>query len=279
MELKTLPKVPLSMGAISDRELDRLSRTSTVRLPTPPVKGCDTCKGKKTFQSWDKEGKDVVQYRCDCEGQYLLSLELLRRGIDHEYQRLDWYDVVAVPGGALDTVSDYISNAERYVDRGLGLTLYGDPGTGKSLVLHLLAKALVCKGVDVYAIQHNHMLELYKDGWRDPDEKAHFKKCAFRSKVLVWDDFDVPRPGHDHDMVDQVLRTRAANGLVTLISTNLSMEAMEPGNPNLALDRRVRSLLTKINDPVEFRGEDFRPQQRERVRKEALMDIRRPVVA
>lgn len=277
-----LESIPGNMGMLTDAEYERLLETSTVRLPNPPSR-CGTCRGKGTFRSWDRQGEEIVTYDCPCEDQYLSSLEMISRGIDVDYQRLDWYDLTDISTEALESALEYVENHEAFIHQGIGLSIHGNPGTGKSLLAYLVSKRLIRHGHDLYFAQHNHMLDTYKSGWKSKEIEEWFKARYYRSKILVIDDFGTERNtqqqrGVDETLLDQVLRTRASNNLVTILTTNLPVAMLDPQQANSRYDVRVRSLLSGKNLTIEVKGEDFRPKRIKKQMDEAKQGIVRPVV-
>ncbi len=279
--MHTLKPVPDFIGMLTDSEYNRLATMSTVRLPSPPRR-CDTCRGTKTFKSWDSEGKELVEYRCDCKSQYRAALEMISRGIDGDYQRLDWYDLTDIDTEAMVGVEEYLTYHEAYISQGIGLSIHGNPGTGKSLLAYLVSKRLIEKGYDLYFAQHNHMLDTYKAGWKTKEIEDFFRERYYRSKILIIDDFGTEQyaqgRGTNETLLDQVLRTRAANNLPTILTTNLPAESLDPQAANSRYDVRIRSLLSGKNVTIKVRGKDFRPKRVRKQMEEARQGIRRPVV-
>lgn len=281
-ELADLPKAPVWAGSLTTQDYDRLMRKSTVKIPKPYREECWTCGLEGQFKSWDLEGRSVIDYRCNCRDQYVLSMELLSRGIDHEYQRLDWYDLGDRHSDHMEnSLFDYADNAHGYVGNGLGLTLHGKPGTGKSLMLYLLAKNLIGQGIDVYFTQHLHLIDLYKSGWTDKEDREYFKSRCFRSQVLFIDDFGTERDTTmrmtEDTLIDQIFRTRSSNDLATFVSTNLDPVLLEPEAKSSKYDSRVRSLLSGKNETIVVEGEDYRPTRLRNRREEIKLGISRPV--
>lgn len=280
--MNSLPAIPNWVGCLTTEEYRRLERKSTVQIPRPPKEACKTCNKTGTFKSWDEDGLEVVEFSCNCIDQYRLSMELLSRGIDHEYQRLDWYDLGDQHEEYLnDYIVDYIEHADGYSNNGLGITMHGTPGTGKSLMMYLLAKNLIGQGHDVFFTQHLHMIDLYKAGWSDREDREYFKSRCLRSQHLFIDDFGTEREttmrATEDTLLDQVLRTRAANDLPTHITTNLSQDLLNPDMKGGKYDSRIRSLLSGKNESMLVVGEDYRPTRQRKRREEIKLGISRPV--
>lgn len=274
--------IPPMMGMISDYAMNRMTDSGMVRLPNPPRK-CDTCRAKGSFKSWNEQGTEVIEYECNCDNQYRAAIELISRGIDGDYQRLNWYDLTDFDSEALQEISEYMTHHEAYIHQGIGLNIHGNPGTGKSLIAYLLTKRLILLGYDAYFSQHNAMLDNYKSGWKSKEAEDAFKEQYYKPKVLVIDDFGAEADGpagrnRDETLLDQVLRRRASNNLVTILTTNLSPHTLDPKSAASRYDVRVRSLLAGKNIKIEVKGEDFRPRRLKKQMEEARLGISRPVV-
>lgn len=263
---------PPHIRLISDEDRDRL----LIRHPDLPrsIEGCITCRGEKKFR-WYAED-EIVDYECDCFGQYALCLWLLHAGVDMHYQRLSQRDVVGVPQAALDRVSAYQADAEVYAQMGMGLVLRGIRGGGKTMLATLLLKQLLADGMDGYFTTFERLLNLHTKGWRDDDAAVWFERRVCSAGVLVVDDMGRENEGRSavsESAWDHVLRTRVAAQRPTIVTTNKTMEEMtQIYSPNSI------SLLSGCAEVIDFLGEDFRAQHLERTRFEIKSGLRRPVV-
>lgn len=233
------------MKFLSDAELTRLKADyPEVRDPR-----CPTCADTGSYR-W--RGED---HACDCIEQKRLLVQYLNAGIGLKYQRLDWEDLVfAVP----EQVTDYLTNLESYVRHGLGLHLWGSPGTGKTLLANLVLKELVKREYDCYFSSFSAMVEAFAATWGDKDERKVFTGHYMTSRVLVLDDLGkefrtakrLPQTTFDY-----VLRTRAENNRPTIFTTNNN-----PMEVQLSYGKGVLSLLVEHSIEVPMVAADYRPE-------------------
>lgn len=270
----SLPPLPLAIRSLTDHEAQRL-REAHPSLPRT-TDDCPTCQGATTFAWWNRERTHVVEYDCPCVDQWRLHRYLLHCGVGVALQRLSWADAVHVEPAAVEVVNDYLEHRERYVRSGVGLVLTGSVGSGKSLIAALLLKGLIGKGHEGYFTTFVEMLDAEKGGWRDDEQRRWFDGRVRHAGVLVIDDVGRESQGRMERVestFDHVLRTRVANALPTILTTNLSMEHLKQ-----AYRSNVMSLLSEVSITHTFTGEDYRPQARERFLQEVREGLTRPLV-
>jgi DNA replication protein DnaC len=249
-----------------------------------PQKSCITClfhkrpESGRTFRWWNESRTEVVDWECDCTSQWLLHRYLLHHGIGKSYQRLGWLDAQDVPQDTLDATIQYLDNAALYVERGLNMIFHSpDAGTGKTLMLMLMAKGLLARGEDVYVAQMNSIVQMHTTGWRSPEDQQHFERRIMNCAVLGIDDLGKETGQNRVDFIDRlldrVIRHRTAHALPTITTTNLTPEQVESG-----YNRYVMSLLTETCTFVETSGLDWRPKARKRHTEEIEQGLIRPLM-
>lgn len=282
-----MPKLPVAQASWVLEEPDSIRlQQEYPSLWASPRKSCITCgfqakadPSVRTFRWWDSERLQVVTWECDCYSQWIIHRYLLAHGIGKGYQRLGMLDAVHVPQGAIDETFGYLSEASWYVERGVNMIYHSkNPGTGKTLMLMLLAKGLLAQGVDAYVAQMNKILDMYTAGWRSPSEQAYFEQRIMNCAVLHIDDLGKEggvAAGIDlvNRLIDRVIRHRTAQSLPTIITTNLEPEQLTSG-----YSEYVMSLLTETCTFVPVAGVDWRPQSRLRMKDEILQRMSRPLV-
>jgi len=141
--------------------------------------------------------------------------ELERLGVDPKQARLriGWKKVVA----------DYLANLDHSIQQGIGLSLFGSVGTGKTMLMGIVVRELARKGHPVVFIPERGIFEAIKTCYDDTSkirEKEIINQFG-RVKVLVIDDFGV-KAANDwrveiyYDIIDQ----RYDNNLPTFVSSN-----------------------------------------------------------
>jgi DNA replication protein DnaC len=249
-----------------------------------PQQSCITCHFEtkpdhtRTFLWWNGTREDVVEWECNCTSQWIMHRYLLSNGIGKSYQRLGWADAMDVPEISQEKAMSYLDNSAAYVERGMNMLLHSpDPGTGKTLMLMLIAKGLMYRHHDVFVAQMNTIVEMYTSGWRDKADKDHFERRIMNCGVLCIDDWGKESGEKTVDFIDRlldrVIRHRTAASAPTLATTNLTPEQLDKG-----YNQYVASLLTETCLFVETSGLDWRPKARERTQNEVLRGLVRPLV-
>lgn len=278
----TLDPLPAGVSLLGTSDLDRLRVLFPKVIPPKGMpmrpQDCPTCLGKREFMWWaDQERKEIVTYECNCIEQWVLHIYFLNANIGKAYQTLSWVDVEAEPG-AVEKVKEYREMADSYIQAGCGLILYGEMGTGKTMLATLLLKKLLATGHQGYSIMFADMIKRLTSGWYDQDEKAWFQRRIENAGVLVVDDIGreyqgMRQSGLPESMFDNVLRHRVASALPTIITTNLDMTKL-----NEAYGGNILSLLRERSVTYRFTGEDFRDRQRHRLDEETSLGLTRPIV-
>jgi DNA replication protein DnaC len=273
LSLALPPPPPL----LSNEDLARLRAARPV-LWTNPKEACLTClkKDGRTYHWYTADRTGTTCYQCDCTAQWMLHLWLLNAGIGLHYQRLTWDDIVTVDPETADKIAAYAVDAARNVSTGRNLVLWSTgAGTGKTLLLTLLCKALLAQGVEVFFSQFNEIIDLFTSSWRDKTEREQWNRRVRNVDVLAIDDLGKENKGRldlVESMVDQVVRSRTADAAPTIITTNLTPAQIQQGYGGYVI-----SLLSETAEFIEVTGRDFRPRQRERTLREAAENLTRPI--
>lgn len=254
----------------------------------PTIADCITCHGEGTFR-WRAldDYNRIEEYQCDCVEQRVLHLWFLNAGIEKSYQRLSWHDVEAEEG-AVSLVRYYMEVADLYIEAGCSLILYGEKGSGKTLLSTLLLKHLVAHGMDGFFVPFWKMIALFTEGWRDPEKALWFRRRIENVPILVLDDVgkenmvqrkeDGVLKDFSTSVVgktfDAVLRHRTASSRPTILTTNFDLDQLKSG-----YGTNIFSLLEERSTTYRFQGDDFRAtKHRERFHFELENGLRRPIV-
>lgn len=235
-------------------------------LPKRPD-GCQTCGGTGKYAFGG-------EHPCDCRRQLALQRHYLVANIAELYHRLDWQDF----NGDRDAANHawkWIERRELNLRTGRGLMFRGQFGRGKTMLAALIAKEMVKLGVSTFFVTFAEMIEMFTRGWGDRDSKDRWEEKVLNSKVLVLDDLGrdlTVKTTLPQSTFDFVLRHRVTTLRPTIITTNLTVEAMSTGYGN-----GVLSLLVERSSLVEVAGEDWRRNVQSREDAEYDLGWRRPV--
>ena len=254
---------------LSDQDADRMYEQHP-EMGSDPLEYCPTCSTTGTYR-WRGEDR-----KCECSYALQLQKHYFNSGVGLDYQILDWDDFVPnnpTKVAALETVQTWLGN-EQLIRRGMGLVFMGPGGVGKTLLSNLIIKELIKRGHKCYASSVSAMKEALTAGWNSDEEKRWFDRRFRYSQVLLLDDL-----GKEHkntlsqSTFDGVLRTRVQGGRPTILTTNLSLDAMSSGYGSSVL-----SLLRRQSLVLEMEGEDFAGQHAQRLLAESLSGETRPIV-
>ncbi|MET7363301.1 ATP-binding protein [Streptomyces sp. NPDC005562] len=275
---------PQACAPLPNVDFERL-KAARPRLWTDPKKTCLTClkANESTFRWYNQslgrcDENEIVTYECLCTDQWLMHLWFLNAGIPLNYQRLGWDDVKAVQQPIVEQIMGYAVEGARNIAAGRNLVLWSQaPGTGKTLLLALLCKALMVEGFQVHFSQFNEIIDLFTSSWRDQAERAQWDRRVRNVDILAIDDMGKEHKGRlemVEAMVDQIVRARVSDAAPTIITTNLTPQEMQEGYGGY-----VMSLLSETADFIEINGADYRPRRRELTRQETNLGLARPITA
>lgn len=299
-----LPVNPLAIRSLRDHELKVLQSFAS-DLPSSKwhydghrfiFDHCITCKGDGYFLWHHPETRESVEWDCDCRSQYLLTMYFRHAGIGLNYQRLHWDDTDGVEMAAQHAALDYISYAEGYVDRGLGVLFYGRQGTGKTLLTSLMLKRLLALGFDGYFTTFQRLIGSFASGWRDAEQRDWFIRRISNARILVIDDVGKEFKGEHREggtvvrrpvemvqsMFDEVVRSRVENCRPTLMTTNKSLSELELLYSSSAGDAVRTNPLSLFQESMifhEFSGENYRTTEGSATKRahEVRMGLSRPI--
>jgi DNA replication protein DnaC len=271
----TLPPLPDHVQLVTDEDDDRLR--SQYNLPSGPDE-CPTCGGTGVFLFYDSmrkpmDEREVVQYECTHYEQIVLQRYFLNHGVGSAYAQLWWADADGVDAETQKAAAAYADQIERNVSTGIGLYLHGGHGNGKSMVSSLLLKMALKKAIDGYWITLTELLSRYQETWRDKAYRNWFDRRMRNAALLVVDDMGREFEGRTTatSSIDTIFRTRAQNGLATIITTNLDDDEFTK-----RYTKGITSLVEEACDRVEVTGADWRSVMRERKKLERDLGIDRP---
>lgn len=267
-----LDPIPACVRTLTDAERERLMAKE---VPLKDLSNCVTCRGTKTFRWYGPDG-EIADYRCNCRDQFVLHRFLFHSGIGLGYQRLGWSDAKYVAKESQEAVLKYGNLADAYTNRGVGLLLHGEIGTGKTFLATLLLRMMISAGHEVYMTSFQELIDHYTDGWRDKEEKVWFHRRIRNVGVLCIDDLGREYKNRNLDMIesmlDEVVRARVAACLPMIITTNKSVEQMRT-----SYQANVMDLLAESCIQHEFHGESYRTSAQERHKAEIALGLTRPV--
>ena len=152
-----LPPLPTtSSWRLTTVDQDRLDRRYKLSYS---VKNCITCEGAKTFRWWSQvDSSQIATYDCNCVDQFKMHRYFLAHGVPINYQQLGWDDILGADEKSIMAVGNYVLRREDYCDRGRGLFLHGEVGTGEDTPRCAGSQAVPCgrqRRVLLFVFRHN----------------------------------------------------------------------------------------------------------------------------
>lgn len=249
---------------LSDKEYAKV--TTAYNLPD----GCPTCSDRGEYILYGEV------YQCDCRDQRQLAKAYYNANIGKLWHPTQWEDFQSVDKeNLLPKMQAYVEHFARYARAGVGWTIEGGLGTGKTLLMTLVLKDVIKQGRNCYFVEGNELIDIFTSSWRDDEAKVTLDRRLRQVELLGIDELITGRSDAQTDLIalalESVIRHRYNNALPTLLTTNLSTKTQEKDFP------RVFSLLASVNDRYRTSGIDWRVRSRDRDRDIELNDEVRPV--
>jgi DNA replication protein DnaC len=154
-------------------------------------------------------------------------------------------------------VLDYLENPRQALTDGVGLYLFGNNGTGKSLLMNLAFKELLKKRYKVQVTNLDGLVHSFTQGWYDGDARKSLNSLLTRTDFLGIDDLCKEFHSKNSDLVvtvlDHVIRFRTQMGKPTWITSN-----KKPKLISTIYTEDIASMLREVCVDVFVDGEDFR---------------------
>ncbi len=201
------------------------------------------------------------EYLCESHKRdFLWMARMARANIPKRYWSLEIEETSIKPQQALKIVQSAIKNVHRVVGRGLGFSIFGDRGLGKTTLLIYFLKEALRKGYPSYFILMESLLTTIKDSFESLEAKEIVRRIK-NVDVLGLDDLGreyMTRSGFVQARLDELLRWRDSMGFSTLLSSNLAKKEF------LArYGEGVFSLLSNTNQSLILEGDDLRSSKSE----------------
>lgn len=163
--------------------------------------------------------------------------------------------------GLFEMLQDYLYGSYRAVRSGIGIYLWGEPGTGKTHAMYALANELVYDNhYTVYFTSISDILNGIKKNFTDIDEQENIKEQAKDAQFLFLDDIGAEQLKDDSDwyksIIYEIIDYRYRQNKPTIFSSNYSKtELVEKRHYDERLVQRILEMC-----PLEYHieGESMR---------------------
>jgi len=149
-------------------------------------------------------------------------------------------------------VVKYVNNIVGEIEKGRGLLLHGEYGTGKSGSAAICLKAALSHGMFGYWLNAKRLPDYIINKVRFNEEETIYERCL-TVPLLVIDEFQLRKTiAFTETSVEDLIRLRVDASLATVITTNTSLRVLKDDYPALY------SILTEAVLPLKIQGHNFR---------------------
>ena len=196
---------------------------------------------------------------CECYKKLLkeLAAAQMTNGRLHSFKdvRMDVYSnpaQLAEMTKLIDYLKRYTESFERSANR-RSLLFYGTTGTGKTFLSSCVAGELASRGLTVcFGTAYEYFKSIEDEYFKNAggDTESTLLNCD----LLIIDDLGSEfRTSYTESVLYNLLNTRLENGRPTIVSTNITLDALK-GRYN----ERISSRICGVFLPIRFNGEDVR---------------------
>lgn len=204
------------------------------------------CESEEWERQRDEERKAARMHRLDM---------MRRTGFpDSEMRKWTFEADDGQSGKPMDVMRRYVDNFPAMLERGKGLLLHGNVGSGKSFAAACVANALIDKGTPCMMTNFTRLVNTINNQF---EGRQKYIDSLNDFDLLVIDDLAAERD--TEFMTEQVMTiidARYRSGLPLIVTTNL--EPQQLVNPDGIGRKRIYSRLLEMCIPVKFVGADRR---------------------
>ena len=166
-------------------------------------------------------------------------------------------------GEIREKVQSYIDNVKEHHKKGMGVYLFGDFGTGKTLLMNCAFKEFIAKSYSVKIYSLDELIDEFALSWRSDAAKAsleHSMKMVdflgideFGKKALDKTDKAEPINPLAKRVLESIIRYRTQQLKPTWITANVAPKYIKE-----TVAGSVASLLNECVFPIKIEGTDYR---------------------
>ena len=202
---------------------------------------------------------------CDCklkeeekrkESEHVIQMERVRERCFPEKQLRTWCFETDNGIGDRDAMQKARIYADRFaqaLENNIGLTLWGEVGTGKSFLAACVANSVIEQG---YSCLMTSFSRIADGAWSVHDKETYFDSFS-EYDLLVIDDLGVERKtGYVDEIVTKIIERRCNSGKPVIVTTNIAPATMMDSKD--ITEKRVYSRLFSMTKLIQVRGNDLR---------------------
>ncbi len=221
--------------------------------------------GKRAFRG---EGEEAMVDQCDCLKKMAYYQRLDAANIPREYFDLSleaFKETTVEKAQAKEKTQAIIEDIDSYWEKGRGLYLYGNRGTGKTMLAIEILKGAINAGYsvhyDFYPVMFN---DFQKKGYKADEVKAKYDEIIDKVDFLVLDEIAkemdyLHTNTQDSSTISSrflemnILKKRASKPTILISNLGGGLEDMKK-----YYGQYVHSLMSHTYDLVKFEDSDFR---------------------
>lgn len=226
---------------------DKLLKSSTDGLVTYFVR-CEKC--DTVVKEREKEAEATEQAKNQAEIKKAKEICFIgKKAMEQTFENDDKTNEQASQKLRLN----YVVNFKRYKERGFGVTLYGNSGTGKTYLARAVLHKLIENG---YKAKEIKILKAYNDVCHSGREKEAFIEELTRKDVIFIDDLGTERNNDAmKEFVYNIIDTLYENQIPIICTTNVDMKNISMLD---AIDARIYSRIYGSSMIIEINAKNKR---------------------
>jgi len=222
----------------------------------------------KTMQKWHQvqDGGMMtfdfsgLPFRRELTGRDLERMRIPQRYWEVQFDRISDDRVPGAGMSSKEMIGNYIRNIPEAWKSGGGLVLWGSNGSGKTAASVVLAKEFRRRGHTVLFQEAAALKRMVIDREHFDEDETYWDR-ARTVDVLVVDDFGkgiIDSTGFGASIFDELIRARNSRKLVTIITSNLSIQkwSKKVKDGGLELSKSTMGSLIECAYPVHVVGDN-----------------------
>ena len=230
---------------------------------------CGKCKTAKQCRVTFAGREMVVPCICHCKAEAIKQEEEQRQQRAF-FERVQRYRRMGFPESDMenwtfanddrknpkmsDAMQNYVKHFDEFREKGKGLLLFGNVGTGKTFYAACIANALIDRGIPCLVTNFARIANTVQGLFEGRQE---YYDSLNRFPLLLIDDLAAERKTeYMQEIVFNVVDARYRSGLPLIVTTNLTREELQ--HPADITYQRIFSRLFEMCTPIEIDGKDRR---------------------